>query len=403
VKSFSSRPALTRFADYSLRLSSYLLGNSRAVDYAKPLGLFPRRLLIVKVHGMGDSVLVRAVIELLARTYPEVEIGVLTGSATRELMTAGLSVRNHGYDQKRVTPRAIVSAWRDVRSSSYEAVANFEQGSLAGTAFVASAGIKTHAGFVRGDGDLKLSLLSHPVKFRESDSMWQSFLRITRVLYPDLPDQPVSITLRASQQSETWAEEWWRSHIGDRTAVAMHLGCGPGMDFKRWPVSRFLALAGRIGRRWPNPVIILTGTTLERDLIRQFLEAFGGAAVDASNIGSIEKTALILKRCRLLVSNDTGVMHLSAAIGTPTVGLFGPTSVVQWAPLGPRSAFIRETKLPCSPCVNNYLNLMPAACTNTFVGQCMTEIAIPNVELAIDRVLAAEAANGEDKGARRRA
>jgi ADP-heptose:LPS heptosyltransferase len=357
----------------------------------KPAKQSPRRLLIVKVHGMGDSVLIRALIELLQRTHSEVEIGVMVGSATRELMTAGLRVRSHGYDQKRVTPRAIVSTWRDIRRSRYEAIANFEQGSIAGTAFLSSVGIGTHVGFVRTNGDPKWRLLSYPVAFRESDSMWKSFLRLAKVLYTDLPEGPPSIQFHGSPESRSWAAEWWHSHVGgdDRIAVAMHVGCGPGMDFKRWPLSRFLALADRINSRWRDPAVILTGTALEQDLIREFREGFRGTAIDASNLGSIEKTALILKRCHLLVSNDTGVMHLGAAMGTPTVGLFGATSEVQWAPLGKHATCVRDTSLRCSPCVNNYLNLMPLACTNSIVGQCMTDIAAESVEAAIERVLEA--------------
>jgi lipopolysaccharide heptosyltransferase II len=384
----SSRPWLTRITDSGLRLRGALLATGRGACETSPLREYPRRLLIVKVHGMGDSVLLRALIELLHRAHPEVEIGVMTGSATRELMTMGLPVRAHSYDQRRVSPPSVLSAWRDVREASYEAIANFEQASLAGTAFLRLIGVRTHVGFVRSDNDPKATLLSHKVEFRHSDSMWESFLRLARVLYPDLPMAAPSINLRSAPESKQWADEWWRCRVSnDRAAVAMHIGCGPGMDFRRWPVERFVDLARRLESRWPNPIIVLTGTKLERDLIRDFSNSFRGLSIDASNLGSIEKTALILRRCRLLVSNDTGVMHLGAALGTPTVGLFGPNSPVHWAPLGNAATYVHATKLRCSPCINNYLNRMPLACTNDIVGQCMSDIRIETVESAIERVL----------------
>jgi ADP-heptose:LPS heptosyltransferase len=387
------RPALTRLVDYGLRAPVYLLGSKISARVIEPRKRSPRRLLIVKVHGMGDSVLIRALIELIQRSHAEVEIGVLVGSATHELMTVGLHVQSHRYDQKQVTPLAIASTWCDIRRNRYEAIANFEQGSLAGAAFLASAGIGVHVGFVGSDEDPKCRLLSHPVTFRESDSMWQSFLKLAKVLYPDLPDGCCpSIGLHGSPESKRWAAEWWQSRVGgaDRFAVAMHLGCGSGMDFRRWPLERFLALGEKINSRWRNVIVILTGTTLERDLIRQFCDGFRGNAVDASGLGSIEKTALILKRCHLLVSNDTGVMHLGAAVGTPTVGLFGPNSPVHWAPLGKRVSYVRDTSARCSPCVNNYRNLIPMACTNSIVGQCMKDIAVESVESAIERLLGEE-------------
>jgi heptosyltransferase-2 len=388
----STRPPITRLADYAFRLPGYLLGSASAQTESVLLRHPPRRLLIVKVHGMGDSVLVRAIIELLQREHPALEIGVMTGPATRELMTTGLGVRNHGYSQKRVTPASIASALRDIRCNSYDAVANFEQGSLAGTAFLALSGIRTRLGFVRTAGDPKSRLLTHRLRFRADDSMWKSFFRLARLLFPDLPEEVPSIVLRPSQETKRWAEQWWRGRVGgsERSGIALHLGCGPGMDFKRWPIDRFLRLAEQLNLRRQNQVFILTGTALEQDLIREFSQAFRGAAVDASDLATIENTALILERCRLLVSNDTGVMHLGAALGTPTVGLFGATSPAHWAPLGRRAAYARETELRCSPCVNNYLNLMPSSCTNPITAQCMSDISVESVDIAIQRALDGE-------------
>lgn len=77
-------------------------------------------------------------------------------------------------------------------------------------------------------------------------------------------------------------------------------------------------------------------------------------------------------------------------MGTPTVGLFGPNSPAHWAPLGRRVTYVCDTSLRCSPCINNYRNLLPLACTNSIVGQCMQDIAVESVESAIERVLGEE-------------
>jgi ADP-heptose:LPS heptosyltransferase len=389
-----SRPLLTRLAAYGLTVPLYALGTRVGSVETNPVLQPPSRLLIVKVHGMGDSVLIRALIQLLQLRHPEIEIGVMVGAATRELMTTGLRVRSHGYDQRKVTPYEIVSTWRGIRRGHYEAIANFEQRSTAGTAFLASARIGTHVGFASDTEDAKWRLLTHRVMFRESDSMWQSFLRLSRVLYPDLPDGPPSIELQSSAESKSWARNWWYNHVGSekRFVVAMHVGCGRGAEFRRWPLARFVALADRIKSRWRDSAVILTGTARERDLIRQFQERFRGIAIDASDFGSIEKTALVLKYCQLLVSNDTGVMHLGAAVGTPTVGLFGASSPTHWAPLGRCASYVRGTSLECSPCMNNYLNLIPARCTNHVEGQCMKDITVESVESEIERLVGYKAA-----------
>lgn len=381
--------SLTRLVAYALRIPSVVVNRKVQLGDPVPIKEPPRRVLIVKVHGMGDSVLVRALIELLRHTHPEVEIGVLVSPSTRELMTSGIPVRCHSYDQKQLSLSGFMMSRREIQQCSYDAIMNLEQASLAGTAFLASLGIQPHAGFVKGSEDPKYRLLSHQVTFRESDSMWESFLRLARTFYSNLANTPPAINLKASVDSEAWVEEWWQRQVGrkDQFAIALHLGCGPGMMSRRWPLSRFLRLADRINLRIGKLAIVLTGTSYEKELIAEFLKGFQGRAIDASNLGSIEKTALVLNRCRLLVSNDTGVMHLGAALGTPTIGLFGPSSPMHWAPLGRAATYVRETALSCSPCMNNYRNQLPVSCTNHTRDQCMTDISVESVESAINLLL----------------
>ena len=381
-------PWWTRNTARMIKRLSALVAHQPKEDNEKTPIPVPRRLLIVKVHGMGDAVLIRALLERIQRKHPEVTIGVLVGPATRELMTSGLNVRIHIYDQKHLTPCSLLSTWRSIRSEHYDAVANFEQGSVAGTAFLAFLGIRTRLGFSRPNDSAKRLFVTHGIEFKPSRSMWDSFCEIGLRLYPDLPKGAPRIDLFGSLTGEKWVNDWWLREVGParRTAVAMHIGCGRDMEFKQWPLDRFLDLANHLRARWPNIVIVLTGTNVEQSLISEFLRRFRGPAVDASNLGSVESTALILNRCELLISNDTGVAHLAAAIGTPTVALFGPTFPVHWAPLGQRATYVRTTILPCSPCVTNYLDLMPSECTYPVKGQCMRDIEVSNVISAIDRV-----------------
>jgi len=71
--------------------------------------------LIVKVHGMGDSVLIRLIIEQLKKRNPDIDIGVLAGPATREMLTMSTELRVHSYDQKALSVRSAYSALREIR------------------------------------------------------------------------------------------------------------------------------------------------------------------------------------------------------------------------------------------------------------------------------------------------
>jgi ADP-heptose:LPS heptosyltransferase len=378
------RPWLTATAERLLRV----IGTNAGPVAPDPLASIPRRLLIVKVHGMGDSVLIRLIIEQLRRRHPAMEIGVLAGPATREILTIGTDLHVHLYSQKDLNIRSAYGSLRQLKHAGYDAMLNFEQGSIAGTAFLACTGIPIHIGFVPTGSSPKSIFLTHQVPFDEARSMWQSFLSLARVLDPELTEVAQALTIRLRPETEAWVNDWWQAHIGasEKKVVALHLGCGRGMDYRRWPVENFLALAQKITLAGKPPIILLTGTTLERPLISEFISSFSGRAVNAADLGHIEQTVAILMRCQLLVSVDTGVMHLAAGLGIPTVGLFGPNAPGHWAPLGCRATYVYDTKVTCSPCVNNYQNLMPSRCTNSEQGRCMRDISVESVVAAIGRV-----------------
>jgi len=379
------RPKLTSAVENLL----LAFGVGAAKERVSTLLGVPERLLVVKVHGMGDSVLIRMIVQQLSELHPEMRIGVLGGSATREVMSLGSNWRFHAYSQKELSIRSAFSLMREIRQARYDAILNFEQGSIAGTAFLRATGIPIHLGFFPVARSPKTRFLTHGVRFEETRSMWSSFVALARIIDPLLGETTASLKLESPPETLQWLEEWWRTKIGrtGERAVALHLGCGPGMDFKRWPIDRFIQLADRIALEMGRVTFILTGTATEQPLIREFKRVYRGRVVDASDAGTIGHTAAILKRTLFLVSNDTGVMHLGAALGVPTVGLFGPTSPAHWSPVGQYATAVYDTAVECSPCVNNYQNYMPSRCVNAEHGRCMRDIGVGSVMNAVRTVV----------------
>lgn len=110
---------------------------------------------------------------------------------------------------------------------------------------------------------------------------------------------------------------------------------------KRWPERHFAA----IGRRLEQEAgfkIILAGTADDHAVCDTVAQAIGGGAVNLAGRTDIIELAAILKVCMLVVGNDSGGMHLAAAVGTPVVGIFGLTDPVLTAPLGPRSRVVGD-------------------------------------------------------------
>jgi ADP-heptose:LPS heptosyltransferase len=383
---YPDRPALTAMCERILLL--FLRKNSLAAS-ARPLCTVPRRLLAVKVHGMGDSVMVRSLLEHFHRRHSSVEIGVLAGSANRDVLTTGSSSFHlHHYDQRNVSPAAILRTLRDIRRRRYEAVIDFEQGSLAGAAFVRAAGIPVRAGFLPLNSDAKAAFLTHPVQFREQDSMWVSFIRLMRIIDQDFPKGIPTMPLPVDNQTRRSMREWMRAKASGPidNVIVLHLGSAQKRPYRRWPVQRFIALAERLRMQSPNLLIVLTGRPFERSLIQEFVAGYTGPAVDATGLNPITRVAALLAECDLLVSNDTGIMHLGAAMRAPTVGIFGSASPRRWAPVGPYATAVSAEWVSCSPCAETYRLCDPSDCMNPDRIRCLQEVSVDMVLEAIRRV-----------------
>ncbi len=148
---------------------------------------------------------------------------------------------------------------------------------------------------------------------------------------------------------------------------------------RRWPAPCFGELAARLALEG-RLAVVLIGSRGERPYTEQVRELSGerarGSVVDLAGELSTKELAALLARAAVVVSNDSGPMHLAAALGAPTVGLFGPETPVMYAPLGERTrALYRPT--PCSPCINVHDNKF-SSCVFGY-PQCLVNIPVDDV------------------------
>jgi ADP-heptose:LPS heptosyltransferase len=228
------RPALNALCERALLRA--LRRNSLAAS-AIPLRTVPRRILAVKVHGMGDGVMVRSLLDHLQRRHPVVEIGVLAGPANRDVLTVDSKFHLHLYDRASLNLATILRTFADIRRRRYQAVIDFEQGSFAGAAFLRAAGIPVRVGFLPMNSSAKAAFLTHPLRFREADSMWTSFARLMRLIDRDFPETISATPIPIDYGTRRSVREWLRSTAAGPidNVAAFHLGSGPRY-YKRWPV-----------------------------------------------------------------------------------------------------------------------------------------------------------------------
>jgi ADP-heptose:LPS heptosyltransferase len=362
----------------------------KAPKSSKPLLSTPRKILVLKFGGMGEAVLASSLLTSLKERHPSLQIDFLVERRTFDVMNAAGTGKVYSYLPNKDGLWEAFSILRQVRRARYDAIVDFEQESLLTAAFVRLSGVPVRLGFSPSAPSSRSRLFTHLVQLHEDESMWRLFLQLVRILDPGIPEAQQTVPLHYSDSAEAWVKQW-RSEKGigepGNPLIAMHLGVGPSAQYRRWPMERYLELANILAERLPNMFLILTGSSAEQSLIQSFRSGFHGKSTDASDLGELQHTLALLRDCDLMISGDTGMMHLSAAMGTPTVGLFGPNSPGCWGPVGPRATYVYGTRLACSPCINSYKRQIPEKCTHLQESACMWDISPEDVLQAAVRVM----------------
>ena len=136
----------------------------------------------------------------------------------------------------------------------------------------------------------------------------------------------------------------------DRVRVAV----APGARWpsKRWPAQRFAALVARLAAT-PATQFVVLGENAEAPLAAAVARAAPQASLDLCGRLELLETAAVLQRCRLLITNDSGLMHVAEAVGCPVLAIFGPTTpAFGYAPFLPASRLLHRPPA-CNPCSKN--------------------------------------------------
>jgi ADP-heptose:LPS heptosyltransferase len=154
------------------------------------------------------------------------------------------------------------------------------------------------------------------------------------------------------------------------------------LPHRRWMPERFAELIGRILAAYADVVVLITGAPEERSRAEELVRANGPRSVSFAGQSSLTDLPALYAHAALMVTNDSGPAHFSAASGLPTIVLFGPETPKLYQPLGTSRAIYAG--LACSPCVTAH-NHRKTACTDNV---CMRAIAVDEVYAAVAEVLA---------------
>lgn len=324
-----------------------------------------RSVLIIRPGGIGDAVLLVPAIQVLKKKYPATKITVL--AERRNSAVFGLCTvvdRTLQYDR--------LSDLFKVMSSRYDLVIDTEQWHRL-SAVVARF---TRAPLLIGYGTNERSrLFTHSISYSHDDYEVESFFKLLAPLglksirtSKRFLSIPATVASRVLELLEPVAEKQF-----------VLLFPGASIPERRWGADRFQLIAKMLSA-FEIPTVVVGG---DEDREQGNRIVAGGVGLNLAGRTSLAETAAVIDKSALLVSGDSGLLHIAVGLGKPTVSLFGPGRARKWAPRGEDHIIINKG-LPCSPCTT--FGTTPPCRVD---GQCMKEIGVDEVFNAITILLTA--------------
>ena len=295
----------------------------------------PRRVAVLRALYLGDFICATPALSAIRARFPEAEITLIGLPWMTEVLDRfGLVDRfepfpgfpglpETPYDAPR-TERFL--AW--MRAQRFDVAIQMHGDGHISNGFIAAVEARVSVGYKRaGDDD---QLLSCALDWREEEAEVHRWLRIAGLLGASASDR---VQFPVTRHESAAAARLLGDLPARRPRIGLH--CGSKLPSRRWPVDRFARL-GNLLARDTRALLVLTGSELERPLTNQLQSQLVGSVRNLAGETDIGTLAAVIDGLDLLVTNDTGVSHIAAATGTPSVVLFGPSNPRRWAPVDSR-------------------------------------------------------------------
>ena len=356
----------------------------RSEESAQPLGparwdwQSVRSVLVVRLRSIGDAVLTTPSLYALKRFLPHARVDILLEDWVAPVLE-GFEYVDNIITLKRgsTTARALVA--RHIRSARYDVAYNLHGGTTA-TLLTRASGARHRVGYSSYQyGSLQnhlapsSSLLwgrdkTHSVEQQLALLGWTGVpvtdRPATRLAVTDQAAASISARLSAAGLDET------------RTPLAV-IHPAAAFDTKQWATERFARVAESLASRGLAIVAITASTEAHvADKLKQHTTA---PVVTFTDLSLTEVTAL-LSQARLFVGNDSGIAHMAAAVGAPSVVIFGSSNTAHWRPWAKAHAEIVVEEMECQPCHGYF-------CEKFEQPECIKRVPVERVVAAIARIL----------------
>jgi len=343
----------------------------------------PKKILVIQLWGIGETILTLPAIKQLKQSFPDAELTVLTTNRVIDVFT-GLSYIDK-IIQLKINPLTIAQ-FSLFNMRSYDLVIDFEE----------YLNISSLMSFVLGKYRIGYNnrprglLASKSVKYNDKQHVVETHLDLIRKINIVKPVTELE-KLSYSEKDKHFVDNYLENNniAKDDILIGLCPGAAESSKSRMWALHNYAQLADLlIAER--NTKIILIGNNKERPVMKTIAQAITNKSNVLNSAGhlSLKQLFYLEERCNLIISNDSGPMHISAAMGTKTIGLFGPNLPIRWKPFGKNGASIYKGDIcKFSPCINVHKGKVPECLQPNHDNICMKEIKVEDVLRKIHSIL----------------
>jgi len=342
-----------------------------------------QRILLIQLGDIGDVILTLPAIRALRDNFPESRLVVCVREKAMEIIedcpwaSAVMTVRK---EKKPLRATILDQAhWiGELRGHRFDLAIDLRTGTR-GAIIAGFSGASTRIGRFAADGRLwRNRLFTHLVTPPDETCQYavDHNLNILSPLDLKIRNRSLKITV-PSHRKQAAIRLFSREKISmNRTLLAFH----PFSlwKYKEWRVNACAELIDDIQMRY-DVTIVITGSAEERGRADQVMTRCRTKPFNLAGKTSISELAAVFSLCRGFIGVDTAALHLAAAVGVPTLGIFGPSPAVCWAPRGIRHTVVTKN-MPCIPCRRK-------GCQNSETSQCLDELTLQDIHEELCRFM----------------
>ena len=356
---------------------------------AVPLGEL-KRVLVIKLRHHGDVLVSSPVFSVLKAAAPQVEIDALVYADTAEMLTLHPAIAQvHTIDRKWKKlgvigqTQAELALFRALKGRQYDLIIHLTEHwrgawlcRLLKPRWSVGPAMKGRSKRWKRSFTHLQSAPGHALRHM-AESNLDALRRLG--IQPSVDERRLTLVPGSAAEAAVAAH---LAGFGLQGKDFIHVHPASRWFFKCWPVEHMAALVARLQAAGHTVVLTAAPSNDEKKMLEAIQARLAQPAFSLSGQLSLKELAALTQAAKLFIGVDSAPMHIAAAVGTPTVALFGPSGDKQWGPWGVPSRVITSGTHPCRPCGHD-------GCGGSKVSDCLTAIAVDDVMAAAQEFLGA--------------